>query len=353
MATSAERMRAWQGPAILTFGFRPFFLLGALWAALAMALWIGMLAGVIDVPTAFDPVSWHAHEMLFGYLNAIVAGFLLTAVPNWTGRLPITGWPLAGLVMLWIAGRLAMAVSAYFTPLVAALIDLAMPMQGFGLRIGLAAALLMIAVVGGRIVPSFTRNWLVKRDSGARPAPPMGRYDILALAVLAATLLVWVAAPRTEIAGGLLLLAGTMHAIRLVRWSGFHTTAEPLVWVLHAGYGFVPLGLLASGFSVLVQDAPVMQATQHLWMAGAIGLMTLAVMTRATLGHTGRPLSAGPSTTVLYALLISSVFARLLAGYVPDAQHALNMLAGLAWISAFGGFAVVYGPMLLTVRKTV
>lgn len=104
-ATTMERHRAWRGPALLSFGFRPFFLLGALWAALAMALWVAMLAGKLTLPTAFDPVSWHAHEFLFGYLGAIIAGFLLTAVPNWTGRLPVTGWPLAGLVAAWLAGR--------------------------------------------------------------------------------------------------------------------------------------------------------------------------------------------------------------------------------------------------------
>lgn len=397
MATSAEQMRAWRGPAILTFGFRPFFLFGALWAALAMAMWIAMLSGMFLVPTAFDPVSWHAHEMLFGYLNAIVAGFLLTAVPNWTGRLPITGWPLAGLVVLWLAGRVSLALSAHMTPLVAALIDLAMPValmlaiareiwfgrnwrnlivlmqlmllitgnavfhyeaasgefaaQGYGLRIGLAAAIMMIAIIGGRIVPSFTRNWLAKQAGGHKPAPPMGRYDVAALLLLAVTLIAWIAMPNAETTGVLLLLAGAAHLLRLARWSGHHTVAEPLVWVLHAGYGFVPLGALAMGFVILVTDAPGIQAAQHLWMAGAVGLMTLAVMTRATLGHTGRPLAAGAMTTSVYALLIFAVGARLAAGFIPDAQNYLNFLAGFGWIAAFAGFAGLYGPLLLTARK--
>ena len=111
MTTSAEKIRAWKGPAILSFGFRPFFLLAGIWAALAMALWVLMLTGRDVLPTAFDPVSWHAHEFLFGYLSAVLAGFLLTAVPNWTGRLPIVGWPLAALVALWAAGRAAVAIS--------------------------------------------------------------------------------------------------------------------------------------------------------------------------------------------------------------------------------------------------
>jgi uncharacterized protein involved in response to NO len=157
-ATTMERSRAWQGPAVLSFGFRPFFLLGAVWVALAMALWAAMLAGKLTLPTAFDPVSWHAHEFLFGYLGAIIAGFLLTAVPNWTGRLPVTGWPLAALA-------------------------------GLGLRLGLAAAVMMVAVIGGRIVPSFTRNWLAKQEAGRLPVPPMQRFDAAALGVLLAALL--------------------------------------------------------------------------------------------------------------------------------------------------------------------
>lgn len=113
MTTSAEQMRAWRGPAILSFGFRPFFLLGAIWAALAMVVWVVMLTGREVLPTAFDPVSWHSHELLFGYLGAVIAGFLLTAVPNWTGSLPIVGWRLAGLVALWITGRVVVGISSY------------------------------------------------------------------------------------------------------------------------------------------------------------------------------------------------------------------------------------------------
>ena len=112
MTTTTEQMRAWTGPAILTFGFRPFFFGAAVWAVLAMVLWVPMLSGHLMLPTAFDPVSWHAHEFLFGYLGAVVAGFLLTAVPNWTGRLPIVGWPLGMLAGLWLVGRVAGAVSA-------------------------------------------------------------------------------------------------------------------------------------------------------------------------------------------------------------------------------------------------
>ena len=396
MSSSAEQIRAWQGPALLSYGFRPFFLGGALWSALAMVVWIGLLSGTVTLPTAFDPVSWHAHEFLFGYLAAIAAGFLLTAVPNWTGRLPIVGAPLGVLVGLWLAGRLAIAVSAHLPPALVAVLDLAMPVvlaaaiareickgrnwrnllvlamllvliagnavfhweaqagayaaDGLGLRIGLAASVMMIAVIGGRIVPSFTRNWLLKRGESRLPAP-FARFDKLALAALLLALVLWAAAPESRLAGTALVFAGLAQAARLARWAGHRTGAEPLVWVLHLGYAFVPLGAVVLGLAALVPLAVSAPAAQHLWMAGGIGLMTLAVMTRATLGHTGRALTAGPGTAALYLLLIGAVTARLGAGLFPGIGQGLHLLSGLCWIGAFGGFVALYGPLLLRARQ--
>ncbi|HWL58539.1 MAG TPA: NnrS family protein [Paracoccus sp. (in: a-proteobacteria)] len=132
MTTTAARMRAWTGPALLTYGFRPFFLGASLWAAGAMVLWILMLSGAVELPTRFDPVTWHAHEFLFGYLGAVVAGFLLTAVPNWTGRLPVVGWPLACLCLLWLIGRAAVAVSMHLPVWLVALADLSLSLALIG-----------------------------------------------------------------------------------------------------------------------------------------------------------------------------------------------------------------------------
>ena len=393
MTSSAEQMRAWTGPAILTYGFRPFFFGAAVWAALAMAVWVPMLSGHQVLSTAFDPVSWHAHEFLFGYLGAVIAGFLLTAVPNWTGRLPIVGWPLAGLFALWLIGRGAVAESLYLPPLVVAVADLAMSVAlvtvigreivagrnwrnlivlamlsvlalgnavfhweaargdyaagGFGLRIGLGAVVMMIAVIGGRIVPSFTRNWLAKRAKGRLPVPPMQRFDKAALLTLLVALLAWVALPDHPATGVLLVLAALLHLLRLARWAGDRTLSEPLVAVLHVGYGFLPLGALALGGEILNPGQLGMAAAQHLWMAGAAGLMTLAVMTRATLGHTGQALTAGPATVGIYAALVTAVLARLAAGIWPDQAPLMHMVAGLTWIAGFGGFAVIYGRLLL------
>lgn len=398
MATSAERMRSWSGPAILTYGFRPFFLGAAVFAAVAMAVWIPMLAGRLDLPTAFDPVSWHAHEFLFGYLGAVIAGFLLTAVPNWTGRLPLVGWPLAGLFSIWLAGRVAIAFSAGLPVGVVAVVDLAFQItlaaailrelvagrnwrnlvvlgmlavmiagnllfhldaargdpaaQGAGLRLALSAAVMMVAVIGGRIVPSFTRNWLVKQGDGRLPKP-LGRLDKAALLILLAALALWVALPGHAATGVALSVAGAVHTIRLARWAGARTGAEPLVWILHAGYGFVPAGALAVGASVLWPDLLSPAAAQHLWLAGAIGVMTLAVMTRASLGHTGRPLVAGGGTTLVYLFLICSVLTRLLAGLWPVQAETLYVLSAVTWIVAFAGFAGLYGPMLMRPRRAV
>lgn len=393
MTTTTEQMRAWTGPAILTFGFRPFFFGAAVWAVLAMALWVPMLSGHLMLPTTFDPVSWHAHEFLFGYLGAVVAGFLLTAVPNWTGRLPIVGWRLGMLAGLWLVGRVAVAVSAGLPDVLVAMADLAFPVvfafliareilagknwrnlivlamlgvfilgnalfhweaaqgayaaQGYGLRLGLGAGILMIAVIGGRVVPSFTRNWLVKRRSRALPAAPMQPFDKAALVLLALALVLWVAWPLGALTGVALALVGVLHAVRLARWAGHQTFAEPLVMVLHAGYAFVPLGALALAAEILAPGSFGMAGAQHFWMAGAIGLMTLAVMTRATLGHTGQELRAGAGTVTIYLALILSVIARVAGGIWPEFSGLLNTVAGLFWILAFGGFAVLYGALLL------
>lgn len=392
--SSAEKMRQWRGPAILTFGFRPFFFFGAVWAGLAMPVWIGMLTGAAELPSRFSPVDWHAHAMLFGYLGAVVAGFLLTAVPNWTGRLPVVGWRLGGLFALWVLGRVAVTVSAALPVWAGIAADLAFPValaalilreivagknwrnlmvlallavfafanllfhleaidgagaQGAGLRLGLGTALMMIGVIGGRIVPSFTRNWMVRQGAKDLPTPPMQRFDKVVLLVSIVALLSWVIRPEEAPTGIALLVMGVLQLVRLLRWRGLQTGAEALVWVLHVGYGFVPLGALAMGLALLWPELVLPAGVQHLWMAGALGLMTLAVMTRATLGHTGRELHAGTGTTAIYVALMGAVLARLAAAFWPVLP--LYHLSAAFWIAAYAGFAVLYGPLLLRARK--
>lgn len=381
---------------ILSFGFRPFFFLGSVWAALAMMAWVGMLAGAVEVPTGFEPVDWHAHAFVIGYLGAIVSGFLLTAVPNWTGRAPLTGGRLGVLVLLWIAGRLAVSTSLYLPAWLVVLLDLSFLLmlvaiiareivvsdnwrnlivvvmllvlivggglfhwqaaqgeiaaRSEGFRLMLSAAVMMISLIGGRIIPSFTRNWLVQQGNPARPVPPMALFDKLTLGATLIALTLWILVPWSAWTGLALIGMGVMQAIRLSRWGGHHCLSEPLVWVLHAGYAFIPLGAVVLGVNLHWPDMFDPASGQHLWMAGAIGLMTLAVMTRATLGHTGQALTAGPGTMGLYLLLIAAVLARLAAGIVPDAAHVLHLLSGSFWCLCFLGFAGIYGRLLLCPR---
>ena len=381
--------RAGPGPAILRRGFRPFFLAAGVWAAGAVALWLAEITGLLALPSAFDPVTWHAHEMLFGFVSAAIAGFLLTAIPNWTGRLPMRGWRLGVLFVLWCAGRVAVGLSALTGPAFAAVVDLAflavlaavvlreiagtgnrrnLPIAGIvvvlagsnllvhlealglaatgslGLRLGLADVAVLITLVGGRIVPSFTRNWLARRGAPVLPRP-FGRLDLLALGSSVVAGLVWALAPGAMAAGVLAILAAAANGARLWGWCGQRTFAEPLVWILHLGYAWLVAGFALLGLAVLFPPLP-QTAALHALTAGAMGTMTLAIMTRATLGHTGRALSAGPGTTMIYGLVSVAALARVAAPFAPNGAMELLGLSGVCWVGAFGLFVVLYGPLL-------
>ena len=394
MTSSARQIRAWTGPPILGYGFRPFFLGAATFAAFAMVAWIGALTGLWTIPSAFGPVEWHAHEFLWGYLSAVTAGFLLTAVPNWTGRLPIVGVPLAVLWSTWAIGRIAVFFSAGWPPVVTAILDLgflvllifmlgreiisgrnwrnlkvlvlvgvlllgnaiyhAEMMAGVtahdsdGLRIGLASAVLMITVIGGRIIPSFTRNWLARRVPGALPEP-FGGDDKIVIIVTTVALLLWVVTPHYVTTAIAMLAAGIGNLWRLSRWAGWRTVAEPLVAILHLAYLFLPLGFLAMAASMLFPDVVPQSAGLHTWTVGAIVLMTLAVMTRASLGHSGMPLTANRAITGIYGLAAVAALSRVGAGLFPPADGLLH-LAAASWVLAFLLFAAVYGPLFVKRR---
>jgi uncharacterized protein involved in response to NO len=388
------RYRSHPGPALLSAGFRPFFLAASLWAAVAIPLWLAAYTGGLVVPSALAPVVWHVHEMVFGFAAAAVAGFLLTAIPNWTGRMPLQGGPLAMLVSLWAIGRLGVLFSAECGAPAAALADLSFPVVFLGVvareivagrnwrnlpmlaalslllagnllvhldalgiadtaalgnRIGLATLWMLISLVGGRIIPSFTRNWLAKMRPGIAPPAPEGRFDRVALVVTGLALAVWVIAPDSPPAAWAALVAGVAVALRLSRWRGPKTMREPLLLILHIGYGWLAFGLLLLGVDGLYAILPV-TAALHALTVGAIGTMTLAVMTRATLGHTGRALSAGPGTRAIYVLITFAAVLRVLSPLAGDRIALALWLAGAAWIGAFGLFAVFYGGLLLRPR---
>ncbi|MFN3513411.1 MAG: NnrS family protein [Phenylobacterium sp.] len=387
MPTAAAR-RAYSGPPVFSFGFRPFFLLGALWAAIAVPLWVWSWLGG---PVAFAHRDWHVHEMLFGFLAAIVAGFLTTAVPNWTGRMPVIGAPLAGLVALWIAGRAAMLFADGLGPAAAVMdaaflvvfagviwrevlagrnwrnlpvcglvtllalanigfhLDAALWRTGAGERLALGAIAMLLALIGGRITPSFTRNWMKARRLAPEPAAA-GRFDQAALALTGAGVLAWVLLPESRHAGVLLAGAGLANLIRLARWRGWAAAGEPLVWILHLGYAWLGLGLLLLGASKLVELVPP-TAGLHALAAGAAGVMTLAVMTRASRGHTGRDLAADRATTAIYLAVNAGAVLRVAAAFAVEAQTPLLAASATLWAMAFGGFALTYGRMLTTPRR--
>jgi uncharacterized protein involved in response to NO len=381
------------GIPLFSYGFRPFFLGAAVWAILALALWIGSPAGIWQLARGYGALSWHAHEMLFGYGSAVVAGFLLTAVPNWTGRLPVEGSRLALLFLLWCIARAAFLAVSSLGVMSAVLIDsLFLPcvllvmlreivvgrnwrnfaplavvalfataniafhaevlltgVPSVGFRAGVAALVVLIVLIGGRVTPSFTHNWLFRTGSAVLPGP-FGLVDKLALAISGAALLLWIAAPVAKVTAIFFLAAAAALSVRLWRWEGIRTWREPLLLVLHVGYAFVPLGFLLVAISILLPGTLTGTAALHAWTVGAIGLMTLGVMTRATRGHTGHTLTASSITVTIYGSMVAAAVFRIAAGLFPQAYMGLLEVSAFAWIMAFSLFLIEYAPMLIGPR---
>lgn len=367
-------------------GFRPFFLGGAAFAALALPLWVWTLI-TGEAVAAGDPLSWHIHEMIFGYVGAVLAGFLLTAIPNWTGRLPVRGRPLMLLFALWLAGRVAILFGGLLGPAAAAidaafLVALAgiawrevaagrnarnfpiclvvslfaLANVGFhaeiaaggaadyAIRAALGLILLLISLIGGRITPSFTRNWLAKRGAAAMPAP-FGRFDTAALIATAAAMAAWTLAPESPVTAAVLGVAAAMLLVRLLRWRGWAAAPEPLLLVLHVAYAWLPVALALLAAGILWPELGRSPGI-HAFTAGGIGMMTLAVMTRATLGHSGRALAAGAGTDAIYLLVFAGALLRVAAAWLPVDYMAAVMIAGGLWTGGFVLFVLIYGPIL-------
>ena len=387
-----ESVPSYDGPPLFSFGFRPFFLLGAVYAGFAILVWLPVFMGELKLVSTFHPRDWHVHEMLYGFLPAVITGFLFTAIPNWTGRLPLRGRPLMFLVILWIAGRACITLSTKTGWLTAMLVDcsflfmiasaaareiiagkkwnnlgvialISLLLSGnvvfhlevhfngtadYSVRVGVGVVVLLISLIGGRIIPSFTRNWLVKNHPGRLPIP-FARFDRLCILAGTVALIFWVISPTSVWTGYALVYAGAMHLVRLARWAGDRTIHERLLLILHVGYAFVPIGFLLTAGRAL-GDVPA-SAGIHAWMGGAAGIMTLAVMSRASLGHTGQELHAAPTTQVIFALIVIAVLARICAVFEPSLSVQLLHVATLAWTAAFLGFALCYGPALFSVKK--
>lgn len=422
------RGRDLKAPAILSYGFRPFFFLGAVYAMLVVPFWVWAHQTGTQLPGPFAGHDWHAHEMIFGFLSAVIAGFILTAVPNWTGRLPLSGTRLAVLVALWVIGRLSSAFVA--NPWAALVLDMAFPVvlavaiwreviagknirnmpiaalltffalanclhhheawanaapvsqheitatvghqhdaapavghqhdamaqtsqadapgflsQGIAERLALGVTAILLALIGGRIIPSFTRNWLVKQGSTQLPAP-FGTLDKVALAATVLSMLGWIAAPDAAVTGGLLILGGLLLAVRLLRWGGWATWKEPIVLVLHVGYLWLAAGVGMLGAAVFWPEVIAPDAALHTLTAGAVGTMTLAVMTRASLGHTGRVIASDAVITLIYAAICVGALLRVAAPLIPDFYSELIMAGGAVWSLGFALFVLRYAPIL-------
>jgi len=389
-----DNRRLYDGPLFFKQGFRPFFLGAALWSAMAMAIWLlYLITGERYFSFGYlTPHDWHMHEMLFGFLPAAIAGFLLTAVPNWTGRLPVRGLPLALLAALWLAGRICILVgdrviigpdlyiiaiidsSFLFVfalllareilagqnwknlPVVIIVTAFAFSNMAFHLspsfereepltdKIALFAILLavmLVTLIGGRIVPSFTRNWMVRNNMEPLPAP-LDQHDKIGFLMVGLSAFLMVFTPPTPSTGIICLLTAFVHLYRLSRWQGRRTHSEPLVLILHIGYAWIAIGFILAGLSMFVDEISLIAAV-HAFSAGMIGTMILAVMTRATRGHTGQSLEADKGTTLIFILITLSAITRVVSALGAFPQWGY-VISGLTWIAAFSLFSVLYLP---------
>ena len=372
------------GFALFRLGFRPFFLLGPLFGAAALGYFILLLAGTTDfLPSTWDAIAWHRHEMLFGYAGAIIAGFLLTAVPNWTGHPTPKGVSLALIVALWFAGRLMVFCSSEFPSMLVAAVDIAffpacalgiLPAllkaknrrnyffilllgllalanglthfgdANTGIALGLAIVILMMVIIGGRVIPFFTEralNIAISRNPHIERLAPASTVAALAAGILSVPPL---------ITGLLCLLAAGVNGWRLSTWHYAKTLRTPLLWVLHAGYGWLIIGFAAKGAHLLGLNIPPTIAT-HAFTAGGIGVLTLGMMARVSLGHSGRPLAIGKAMTLAFACVNIAAVLRVFGVWLlPElTMHWLEMAVGL-WFAGFGIFIVIYAPILIRPR---
>jgi uncharacterized protein involved in response to NO len=367
MTAALQGRRDYAGPALLADGLRPFFLAAGIWGALTILFWLPLAMGTMTVDSVFSPADWQIHEMLYGYAAAAMAGVLLTSLPNRSRRAPVAGWPLGVLALLWFAGRVAILASGKIGGLAAAAIDV-----GFLVTLAALVAHEMIAgkdwrnsrmlvVLGMLVVGNIvfhaevllcgTADYGIRIALGAAvmlmAARLGGRIERVVLGVTGLALAAWIAAPAQPVTGALMVVAGVLQAVRLAHRAGGGTRADPLMLVLHAGYAFVPLGFVLIGASTWFAAVPA-SAGIDAWTGGAIGLMTLAVMIRATLGHTGQPLQAGAATRVIYICVLAAALLRIVAAFT--GSTILLEYAGMAWIAGFSCFVLLYGSLLATHR---
>jgi uncharacterized protein involved in response to NO len=388
MPDAINQHSSYRGPAFWSYGFRPFFLSAALFAGIAIPLWALLLSGIEDVTFLYPAREWHVHEMLFGFLPCVITGFLLTAIPNWTDRPPMRGLPLMLLWVLWLAGRMAIAASLWLSPLVLAIVDSTFFVVVAGIvwreilaaqawdrsplgilislyasanvlfhglflngastvlaeHMALAITMVLLAMIGGKVTPGFTEDILAEEGVNKQPAP-FSLFDGLSILCVGVAGLLWMLNLNPMVTGVVFVGAGVLHLIRLSRWYGWLIWREPLVLILHVGYGWLAMSFLILGGGMLGIGVPLEDAI-HAFTTGAVGVMTLAVMTRASLGHTGRVKHAGPLTLSIYLLVSLGAILRVFGPSLnlPE-TFSLPMAAG-CWSGAYLLFAIGYGHIL-------
>lgn len=373
--------------------FRPLFLCAGLLAIVAVVWWVASVAHGITAPSLGTGSWWHAHEMIFGFGGAAIGGFLLTAIANWTGRPPISGPMLMALTASWIIARLSIGFGEQL-PLVVTLcgaLGYFVFLLGLGLRELMAARnyrnmrvlaviamitlfdglfiaacldgialdpaiiyqtailtiILLIGLIGGRVIPAFTRNWM-QREAIAVPMPAMfGRFDMICLGSIVAGIVALILDPFGSMSGYMLLLAGGLHLIRLIRWRGIYSWREPIVAMLHLGYVWVPVGLFLLGASILWPENLNSRDALHALTSGAMACMVLAIAGRAALGHTGRELRAGVALNSAFTLIWLSTVLRVVVGFAEAEYIVILAVATLMWIGGWLAFLIGYGPVLL------
>src|SRR5687768_8073772 len=375
---------------VFNLGFRPFFLLSGAFAIILMALWIPLFTGGRTLSTYYGQIGWHSHEMIFGYTVGVIAGFLLTSVRNWTGRSTATGGSLATLVTLWLLGRIlpffaatmpAWSISVVdlaFLPALTASIGVPLVRHGekrnllflplilglffanllvhlellglfpgvarHGIYLGLYLIILLIVIMGGRVIPFFTERALPGALIKRRPL-----IEWLAPLSVIVFILAELLFPTSKVAGALAGLACIVNGIRVVSWYSHRYWQVPLLWVLHLGYGWIAIGFLLKAAASLGLVAA--QFTIHAFTVGGIGVLTIGMMARVSLGHTARPLKVTSSIAVAFALLnIAAVLRGLLPSIFPLWFSQLVILSGMLWIAAFLIFVFVYAPILTQPR---
>jgi uncharacterized protein involved in response to NO len=374
-------------PALFNLGFRPFYLLAALLAALGIPLWLAQYFGLLTAPAHLSGVAWHAHEMVFGFQLAVITGFLLTAARNWTGLPTPTGALLAALAGLWVAGRLlvltgpawlAGIVDVAFLPAVALalwvplqrsrnrnrfFVALLLALAGANLAFHLAHAgvlsidalspvrfalyvvALIVTIMAGRVVPSFTRNAIPTARSRSHRG-----LDLTAIALAGAAFAAWLVALPAWLTGPVCVVAAAFHAARLWMWDPWATRYQPILWILHLSYAWIPVALVLMALAAFGADVPPALA-DHALSIGAVGGMIMGMITRTARGHAGLPLRVSGPEVVAYVLVHLAAAARVATPLVwPEGYRLALSASGALWSAAFLLYLLVYVPILSAPR---